>query len=79
MRIGDESCCKDCPERIVTEDYNCHMHCQRYIKKRIKDELRYRKVMRYKDQNNFMYEMKSVIRKKEMQKQRAKKGKANEK
>lgn len=22
--------CKDCPDRKVTEDYNCHSHCDAY-------------------------------------------------
>lgn len=23
--------CKDCEKRLVTEDYNCHSHCEAYI------------------------------------------------
>lgn len=23
--------CKDCPDRHVTEDYNCHMVCAKYL------------------------------------------------
>lgn len=23
--------CKDCPDREVTEDFNCHMVCEKYI------------------------------------------------
>lgn len=23
--------CKDCPDRDVTDTYNCHMHCEKYI------------------------------------------------
>ena len=25
------SCCKDCKDRRVTESYNCHSHCERYL------------------------------------------------
>lgn len=28
--------CKDCPDRRVTEDFNCHMVCEKYIKFRAK-------------------------------------------
>lgn len=79
MRIGDESCCKDCPERNVTADYNCHMHCQRYIRKRVMAELRYRQAMRYLDQKHFMQDVKAVVRRKEEIKRKKQKGKANEK
>ena len=23
--------CKDCKDRKVTEDYNCHTHCEKYL------------------------------------------------
>ena len=32
------ACCKDCKDRKVTEDFNCHTGCERYAK--MKDEYR---------------------------------------
>lgn len=26
--------CKDCPDRRVTRDYNCHSHCERYAEEK---------------------------------------------
>ena len=41
MKIG---CCKDCKDRKVTETYNCHSHCDRYLaaamaKERVKQKI----------------------------------------
>lgn len=71
------SCCKGCTKRMVTPEYNCHMHCQEYIKERLKSELKHRRAMRHLDQKYFMYELKTNIRKKAEQMQRKQKGKAN--
>ena len=39
--------CKGCTERCVTEDYNCHSHCEKYKEwKAEQDENRKREQMR---------------------------------
>lgn len=40
--------CKDCKERKVTDDYNCHTHCEKYLAYRAYRELVYEEqVKRY--------------------------------
>ena len=29
--FGNKCCCKDCPNRHVTIEYNCHDHCEKYL------------------------------------------------
>lgn len=39
MRTKYQAPCKDCPERKVTEDYNCHSHCEKYLEfRKLQDE-----------------------------------------
>lgn len=33
-------CPKDCPDRKVTADYNCHSHCERHLKFQIQQRLK---------------------------------------
>ena len=73
------SCCKGCTERDVTPEYNCHMHCQRYIKERLKAQLSYKARMRHLNQKYFMHELKAKVKKINEAKKRANVGKANKK
>lgn len=56
------ACPRDCPNRRVTADYNCHSHCIRYLlfqrkhKKELEEKLKLAKL------NESLYESKRVIR-----------------
>lgn len=43
------SCCKDCKDRKVTADYNCHSHCERYLAETIAHEKERRRIKTQKD------------------------------
>lgn len=39
--MSDNKCrCKDCPNRHVTLDYNCHDHCEQYLSYKKANEAR---------------------------------------
>ena len=52
-------CCRDCPNRKVTAEYNCHSHCQKYIKARLKRKLLVLKHMREHAIDDTLMESKS--------------------
>lgn len=37
---GKYNCPKDCPDRKVTADYNCHSHCERHLKYQVQQKLK---------------------------------------
>ena len=43
------SCCKECKNRRVTENYNCHDHCERYLAESMAHEQAKQKVRAEKD------------------------------
>ena len=40
MKLNQWICPPDCPDRKVTADYNCHSHCERFLKFQIQQRLR---------------------------------------
>ena len=37
---SNSQCCLNCPDRLVTEDCNCHDHCKTYLESFGRDEQR---------------------------------------
>lgn len=44
-----KGCCKHCTERKVTESYNCHSHCEKYLEETIVNEKEKHKIRKEKE------------------------------
>lgn len=55
--------CKDCPDRKVTEDYNCHSHCEGYLLYKEKHEEYVREQQLEAELNSYSVEKDIRIRK----------------
>lgn len=58
------SSCKNCTKRNVTADYNCHSHCQAYIKEKLTRALAHKKAIRLKEEEKFHIEVLGKINRK---------------
>lgn len=56
-------CPKDCPDRKVTADYNCHSHCERHLKFQIQQRLRRKIGYKLNQQKQAEYDAKHKVRK----------------
>lgn len=67
MSGDNKAPCKGCPDRLVTEDFNCHTNCQKYreFQQWIREKNRYR--MQDASVVSYYLDKKERIRKKEAQ------------
>lgn len=62
--------CKDCPDRRVTEDYNCHTHCEKYAAFREEVEKMRANERKYNDIANYNRRVSGLILKSKKLKQK---------
>ena len=56
-------CPKDCPDRKVTADYNCHSHCERHLRYQLTQRLKRKIRFKLYEQLQAEYDAKHNVRK----------------